>query len=203
MRSPFKVTLLALAILPVLLRAALPHTEGVVDRTFTQAGDITGDGSAETITLHVGAEKITTPFRWSLTITRGTAVIYHVERNDASQDSFFKDEGYVQRCSGYVDCKERYYFVDLPARIFSGLKPTLSPWRLDEFTLKNLQETAGDYLRQHQVPREKVPVAIAEMVTILNTPPFHVLVVPQSATTDSAPMIWVPGVEQFVPFYQE
>jgi len=175
-----------------------------IDRTFTEKGDVTGDGRIETLTVHIVGNSMQSPFKWSLTITNEEgAVIYRVDRDDASQDAFFRTNGYEPGCADYEDCKSRYYFQDIPKAIFSSLKPSSIAWELDKYKSSNLRTTASVYLTKHGVSQSKIKVALVEMRNELEKPGFHVIAVPLSAVQTDAPMIWVPSVHMFVPFYQD
>jgi hypothetical protein len=177
---------------------------GGIDRTFTEKGDVTGDGRIETLTVHIVGDSMRSPFKWSVTITNEEGgVLYRVDRDDASQDAFFRTDGYEQGCTGYESCKSRYYFQDIPKAVFSCLNPSSSAWTLDEYRSLNLQNTASAYLTKHGVSQSNIKAAIAEMRDELEKPGFHAVAVPLSAVQTDAPMIWVPGVQMFVPFYQD
>lgn len=175
-----------------------------VDRSFTAQGDVTRDGKNEVFRIHITGASINSPFTWELTILNDEGkTIYVVKRDDAWLDKAFNDDGYVINCSGYVACKEKYYFSDLPAEIFASLKPNREPWGVDEFRLKNLKDTAGIYLKKLGMGNAKINEVISEMQKILNTPPYFVLDIPYSAVQSEPPMIWVNSIDRFVPYYQD
>jgi hypothetical protein len=179
-------------------------SSSAVDRTFIKEGDITGDGLPETISIHVMGESISSPFKWNVTIkdSRGK-VIYTIDRDDTWLDAFFNESGFEDNCTDYISCKQRYYFEDIPKRIFLSLKQAdLLPF-LDEGFFKNLRDTATKYLQSQKKSPENIESAIVEMRQILTHAGYHYLVIPVSAVKDSSPMIWVPKVEQFVPYYEE
>lgn len=175
-----------------------------IDRTFIAKGDVTGDGILETLTIHITGTSLDAPFKWSVTIadSNGTA-IYQVNRDDSWLDKFFKDKGYEIGCSDYASCKERYYFHDIPKTIFASMKLSHTAWGLDEFKMLNLRSTVSAYLVPQGVSTKTISEIISEMRSILNKPGFHSLEVPVSAVKSSAPMIWVPSVKEFIPYYQE
>ena len=175
-----------------------------MDRTFTAQGDVTGDGKKETLRIHITGASINSPFTWKLTILSDEdKIIYAVKRNDAWLDKFFSDDDCVTNCSGYLACKEKYYFSDLPHEIFESLKPYIKAWELDKFRLKNLQDTAGAYLKKQGLKKEKINTVILEMQRTLSSPPYFVLQVPSSAVQGDPPKIWVKSLREFVPYYQD
>lgn len=175
-----------------------------IDRTFTAEGDVTGDGVPEVITIHITGASLETPFKWTVTIAdlNGTT-IYLVDRDDSWLDKFFRDKGYEIGCSEYTYCKELYYFNDIPSAVFASIKPSRSAWRLDRYNLINLKNTVNAYLTKQGVSSNTIATAIGEMRSILQKPGYHSLEVPVSAVKSAAPMIWVPSVREFVPYYQE
>jgi hypothetical protein len=175
-----------------------------IHRVFTARGDVTGDGQIRDLKIEVIGASIGAPFKWSLTISdlNGT-VLHRVERDDAWLDRFFGDKGYVKECSDYRDCKSRYYYHDLPQSIFASITPAGTRWTSDRFLDSNLRATATTYLTQHGAAGDAIAPAISEMRDILGKPGFHVLAVPISPVQSEAPMIWVPRVRMFVPFYQQ
>jgi hypothetical protein len=174
-----------------------------IDRTFTATGDVTSDGSVERLTVHVTGESITAPFRWSFVITNSDgAVIYKVERDDAKVDRIFKDD-YGAGCSGYTACKKQYYFKDVPTTIFDSLKPTDPHESRNPALLSSLKKAATAFLDAKGIPAEKREAAIEEMKRTLTKPGFRALDVPSSPLEWDSPMIWVKGVQMFVPYSQD
>lgn len=175
-----------------------------VDRTFVAKGDVTGDGRIETLTVHIVGTSMQSPFKWSFTITdSGGEVLYRVDRDDTSQDAFFRTNGYESDCAGYESCKSRYYFQDIPKAAFSNLKPSSNVWAVDDYKMSNLINTASTYLKNDGASQSKIKAALSEMRNELEKPGFHVVAIPVSAVQTDSPMIWVPSVHMFVPFYQE
>jgi hypothetical protein len=191
-------------LLLMLCGSVLADPAGGIDRTFTASGDVTGDGGSETLTIHVVGRSMASSFKWSFIITdSGGHVLYHVDRDDQSLDVFFKAKGYEPNCSNYESCKNLYYFQDLPKEIFSSLKPSKNAWQFDEYKVSNLRDTANAYLTQRGFSQDVIKGAIAEMHEILGKPNFHVVAVPISTVQTDSPMIWVPKVHMFVPFYHD
>lgn len=175
-----------------------------IDRTFTAKGDLKGTGSQQLLTLRVQGTSINAPFIWSVSIyDRGGALIYHYKSDDALIDKFFHDPGFESDCAGYQSCKERYYFLDLPAEVFSGIRPSKAGFFADKFDLTDFRRTASRYLMKMGLSRHRISMAIEEMQNILQRPGYHTLVMPISPVMDSVPMIWVPSVNAFIPYYED
>jgi len=184
--------------------STLSDQSSQIDRTFTKHGDVTGDGASETLTIHITSMSIETPFKWSFVISDlNGATIYRVDRDDTWLDNFFKDNGYVIRCTNYTSCKDRYYYDDIPNAIFASLKPSTKGWVLNKYTESNLRNTASAYLTKQGISAKSLSVTIEEMRKILEKPGFHNINVPISPVKSSAPMIWVSSIKEFVPYYQE
>jgi hypothetical protein len=66
-----------------------------------------------------------------------------------------------------------------------------------------LHNTASTYLANNGVSQSKIKAALSEMRDELEKPGFHAVAIPVSVAQTDAPMIWVPSVHMFVPFYQE
>jgi hypothetical protein len=179
-------------------------TTNQIDRTFTAAGDLTGDGSEQHLTIHITGHSMTSAFTWSLVITgRNGVTLFRVERNDAWLDSFFGQDGYEADCSGYMACKKHYYFEDLPKTVFDSLNPTDAHESKNELLLANLRETATAFFVKNGVPLSQRDAAIAEMRRTLTRPGFRVLDVPYSPVEWSPPAIWVKSIGMFVPYHQD
>ena len=179
-------------------------TTNQIDRTFTAAGDLTGDGSEQHLTIHVTGHSMTSAFTWSLVITgRNGVTLFRVERNDAWLDGFFGQDGYEADCSGYVACKKHYYFEDLPKTVFDSLNPTDAHESKNELLSANLRETATAFFIKNGVPLSERDTAISEMRRTLTRPGFRVLDVPYSPVEWSPPAIWVKSIGMFVPYHQD
>lgn len=175
-----------------------------IDRTFIAKGDITGDGISETLIVHITGTSLEAPFKWSVVIAalNGTE-IFQINRDDSWLDKFFNDKGYEIGCSDYASCKERYYFHDIPEAIFASIKPSHTAWSLDDFKASNLRDTVTAYLAPKGVSTQTISKVIGEMRAILDKPGFLSLEVPVSAVKSLPPMIWVPSLKEFIPYYQE
>ena len=174
-----------------------------IDRSFSAKGDVIGNGSTETLTVHVTGKSIDAPFKWTLTIAdAGGATIYRLARNDAWMDANFKRNDFQTGCDGYAACKQMYYFEALPRRIFANTK--LSPTAMNkEGILPALPATATKFLKQHRISDAGIAAAIAEMRASLDKPGFHALEIPVSPVDNDTPLVWVASVHMFVPYYEQ
>jgi hypothetical protein len=200
--ATIRIQILALAM--VLCGASVASQNQRIDRTFSATGDVTGDGVPAVLTIHITGESMRSPFKWTFTITdNGGAAIYSVERDDTWLNKFFGDKGYVGNCADYVDCKQRYYFRDLSHSLFSCIRGSKDAWATDEWHITSTRGAATAYLVKQELSAEAISKAVDEMLAILGKPGFHTLDVPVSAVQSEAPMIWVPSIRTFVPYYQE
>jgi hypothetical protein len=175
-----------------------------VDRIFTEHGDFTRTGKKDTITIHITGASIKSPFTWDLKVQDSSGkTIFFVKRDDSWLDKFYADKGYVDNCSDYMACKQKYYFSDLPNQVFNGLKLSDHNWKMSEYLLKNLRDTVKTFLKEEHVEDKRVQVAIHEMHQTLTSGSFAVLELPVSTVQSEPPRIWVKSVGMFVPFYYE
>jgi hypothetical protein len=175
-----------------------------IDRTFTSRLDLTGDGSLELVTIRITGDTVKTPYRWTLRIAElDGSPLYQLDRDDTWLDRFFRDAGYVPGCSGYVACKSRYYFHDLPDAVFASGKPSRSAWLTENFKESDLRDVATAYLKKRGASPGMIERAILEMTNTLAKPGFRPLNVPFSPVQGDPPMIWVRSVHEFVPYYQQ
>jgi hypothetical protein len=89
---------------------AEPHR---IEKRITRSVDVTGDGIKDAITLQVLGESLTSPFFWTLTIRSEGKEIFKYNGDGTWFNSFFGDDGYVSGCTGYVSCKEKFFYEDL------------------------------------------------------------------------------------------
>jgi len=195
---------LVIVILSIFCTFACAENQNGVDRTFVARGDMTGDGISEVLKLHITSKTIDTPFKWDFTVLDlKDNILFQVSRDDKSIDKFFNDKDYVTGCADYRECKDIYYFYYLPNSFFASLISAKEIWGLDEFKTSNLKNTVNVYLSQRKLPNETILSATNEMLNILNKKGYYTLSVPISPVQSAPPMIWVPSVKIFVPYYQE
>jgi hypothetical protein len=175
-----------------------------VDRTFSAQGELTGTGKQETVVIHIAGASINSPFTWDLTVKDSEGkTIFFVKRDDAWLDKFYNDEGYAGDCTGYLACKQSYYFKDLPNSVFNGLKLSNHGWKKSPDLLKNLQDSAKIFLKKKHIDDNKIKSVVTEMDKTLSAGSFAVLEIPISAVQSDAPMIWVKSLEMFVPLFYD
>ena len=182
---------------------AMPQTaiKGAIDTVLVRSLDVTGDGKADTISLHLTAESLVSPFSWTLSINSQGSQIYTLSGNDSRIDTNFHDEGYVDDCRGYLECKEKYYFHD----ILDGLEVPYNPDRiLDRSHSNTLYSVGGEYLEVCcAIKGSDADTILSRMEARLRNGSAVVIVVPTSPMTYEHPMMFVPEVNRFVPIYME
>jgi len=122
MKAYFLIAILFLSF-PCVLMAQSAENSKAIDRSITKKFDVTGDGKSDEITLHLKAENINSPFKWTLTIISDKKIIFTHDSDDTWLDRFFNDAGFASDCGGYISCKEKYYYHDiLDSIILTGNK---------------------------------------------------------------------------------
>ncbi len=176
-----------------------------IDQELVKEVDVTGDGKADKIILHLTARNIKAPFTWTLTIISKGKQIYSYNSDDAWLDKFFNDEGYVLGCKDYVGCKKKYYYHDiLDVLVLTGSKwydvngilDRSQPNTLYPLGRKQLQECCN-------VTGQKADMILNGIESKIRTGKAIILNVLQSPVHTNPPLIFVPEVGRFIRFYEE
>jgi hypothetical protein len=199
MRGCVAIALVIACFSGVELRAQTAPT-GVIDTTLVRSMDLTGDGKPDTVSLHLAAEGMTSPFSWELSIRSRGSVLCSYSGDDSSIDENFRDEVYVPGCNDYVECKKKYYFHD----ILDGLEARYNlEGILDRTECNTLYPIGGAYLDSCCSIRGGAAEAIlSAMEGRLRNGQAIVISIPTSPMTSEPPMMYVPEVNRFVPIYR-
>ena len=174
-----------------------------VDVALTKLADATGNGQADQITLRILGQDFTHPFKWALKIQSNGKAIYEHESDDAWLDQFFNDSDYVLDCSGYVDCKKKYYFKDLLGSLLVESTLEANPHALDKENVSSIHTIARNFLRDEcSVSDEAATEIIQRMVSQIKAGKTPLLYVPISPVHSEIPHMYVEQVNRFVPVYQ-
>ena len=84
-----------------------------IDTTIVCIVDYTGDSVPDTARLRITAKAFTKPFSWDFDVISQEGIVFHREGVDTWMDSLFADTGFVSGCSGYDNCKRKYYIEEL------------------------------------------------------------------------------------------
>lgn len=168
-----------------------------------QQKDFVRGGGTETITLKITAKSFNSPFVWSVSVTNKTGTLFFVSRDDAWLDRFFGDDGYVQACKGYVDCKKKWYFHDLVDSVLtaaSSVSPSSNPtasWEQNSMT--SLSEA---YLLKKGVAASRIKPIQIEMKKNLSSG-YSRFIIPLTPVQDDASYMYVKSLNYFVPYLND
>jgi hypothetical protein len=164
--------------------------------------DLTGDGVADTVRIHVQGESLLHPFRWSVEVRHGGVVVFRHEADDSAFEGFFGDPGFAGESGSREEDKLHYYFSRLPEMMVQPLQ-----WDEDTSPLQSRDYSGGPF---EVVPRELREMGITDEARISSMVDGIVnrlekgtliLVVPISPAETEYPRIFVPDIGQFVVFY--
>jgi hypothetical protein len=180
---------------------AAENPRAAVDKVIIRNVDITGDGKPDTITLRVTGKDMFSPLKWTLTISSlGETVLSHTsDDKDKHIDGFFRDEGYVGECKGYLECKSKWYFKDL----LSILIVPKTGYHLGGI-MPGIEEVAGQYLaKRFGVRGEKAKAIISDIKTRLGKGQAIMISIPDTPAISDPIMVFSPQVRRFVEIYQD
>jgi hypothetical protein len=173
-----------------------------LDRVWTFKKQSVNAPNPITITLRVRGTTKDVPFLWSVQVTNTNgSLLFSAERDDQRIDQFFSDEGYMPKCEGYRECKDRWYFEELPKDVADGMKiidhsnRPVETWEYDA-----LVTLAGDFLRNKGLSAERSSAVIAEMSSML-AGRFDALYIPLDPAQEDSTFMYVPSVGYFVPYW--
>jgi hypothetical protein len=174
---------------------------GAIDTVLVRSVDLTGDGKPDTVSLHLRAKGLTSPFSWELSIRCRGSVLCSYSGDDSAIDKNFHDEGYVLGCNDYVECKRKYYFHD----ILDGLEVRYNlEGILDRTQSNTLYAIGGAYLYSCcSIKGAAADAILSAMEERLRRGQAVVISIPTSPMTSEPPMMFAPEVNRFVPIYEE
>jgi hypothetical protein len=179
-----------------------PSASPQVDSVMVALADLTGDGVADTVRIHVQGESLLHPFRWSVEVRHGGTVLFRHEAEDSAFDGFFGDPGFAGDSGSREEDKLHYYFSQLPERMVQPLQ-----WDQDASPLRSRDYPGGPF---EVVPRELREMGITDEARISSIVDgiadrlrkgALILAVPVSPAQSEYPRIFVPEIGQFVVFY--
>jgi hypothetical protein len=173
-----------------------------VDSTLVAMADFTGNGIADTVSFHVIADSLWSPFSWTLAISSSGRSIFLGAENDSSFDRFFADKGFVGNCTGYADCKKHWYFTDFLRLLLvspddsSFASEKLSEMQVDQFATPYLIDSCMlSSADAKLIVREIFSKLTPRRITLITYPPYP---------ASSGPVwMYVPRLARFVPIWNE
>lgn len=154
-------------------------------------------------TLRVWGKALRAPFTWTVTVEGQGGIYFSAKRDDAWLNSFFADQGYLDGCSEYEECKKKWYFSELPDSIQKSIQWSSgrqSP--PEDWELSTLESLAEEFLIQKKLKPAQRTKVIAEMKELLEQG-FVSLAVPISPVQDDSSFMYVPSLGYFVPFWDD
>ena len=173
-----------------------------VDTVLTREVDVDGDGQADSVRLHLTAQRFDQAFTHSLTIlSGGRAILERTVTDDWDED--FADTSFTSPCAGYDRCKREWYFRDYLATVIQA-PPQLGDGVFDRTVGGNIYDVAIPHLtRQCGATREDAQLAVDSAVVRLKSGRLPVVfdnVIPVQLGTPTA---WFPEFGCFAPIYGE
>jgi hypothetical protein len=173
-----------------------------VDRVWTFKKQSVNAHNPIKVTLQVRGTAPNAPFLWSVHVTdTNGSLLFQEEHDDRNIDKYFGDEGYISECKGYRECKDKWYFEELPKEVANGMeiidhssKP-VEAWERDA-----LVGVADDYLKGKGLSSERRAEVTEEMMKML-AGRFDSLYVPIDFVQEASNFMYVPSVGYFVPYY--
>ncbi len=185
----------------LILLAATPST---IHRTFTRKADLTGDGKPERVIVTIEGASWDQPFTWSVSVRDGKKEIFRHSQTDTRIDSFFRDPGFVDHCSGYRACKERYYFRDLPNTVIGRLTPSEISNIADKTAPNGVYVEAREDLQKCcSTDPAALDRAVEELANLLRSGHVWILQIPVSPVQGYPPLGWSATFRRFVRIYEE
>jgi hypothetical protein len=192
-------------ICPGCLLAEVGSNLKAVDEKIVKEVDVTGDGKPDKIILQLKAKDVKAPFTWTLAIIAEDKQIYSYTSDDKWLDEFFNDEGYVENCQGYTDCKQKYYFHDILDSLvltgdawfdITGILDPSSSNTLYPLGRKELKDCCNIEGKQADGILGKIEKNLRSGKAIA----INVLCSPVKA---NPPMIYAPEIDRFIKIYEE
>jgi hypothetical protein len=166
--------------------------------------DLTGDGRPEKITLNLKATDISKPVSWSLIIWSDKKVLLKHTSDDSRIDTFFNDPKYVTNCTGYIDCKEKWYFKDILDIII--VPPT--GYDLEGILDKKYDNTLYPLGRAYLskccgIGPKKADQILSRIEKRIRSGSAVMITIPDTPATAGALMTYCPEVNRFIPVYED
>jgi hypothetical protein len=104
-------------------------------------------------------------------------------------------------CKGYEECKNKWYFEDLPKEVASAVKIVdhaghpVETWERDE-----LVRLADKFSKERGLPSER-RAALANEMLALRAGRFDSLYLPSDPVQEATTFMYVPSVSYFVPYW--
>ncbi len=173
-----------------------------INKTWTYQKDSAHGRNPLTITLQVTGAAADAPFLRTVTVTDADgATLFRAEHDDSGIDQFFGGDGESFGCSGYQECKNKWYFEELPQFVENSLEIIdYSDRDVEAWERDILADVAGHYLLDKGMPADRRQRVLEEMQSMLSGR-FDNLCVPDEPGAGSPSLMFVPSINSFVPYF--
>jgi len=191
-------------ILCILSGCALAMGQAINDELVRNI-DLTGDGKPERISLILKAKDITNPMQWSLTIRSGEKVLLRHSRDDSNIDSLFNESRYVGGCTGYLECKRKWYYKD----ILDTLVVPRTGYDLEGILDKKYSNTLYPLGRAFlakccNITSKRAHDILAEIEKRIRSGSAVMIVMPDTPLSATGPlMTFCREIDRFIPVYED
>ena len=167
--------------------------------------DLTGDGKPERISLILKAKDITKPMQWSLTITSNEKVLLTQSHDDSAIDSFFNDFRYVGNCTGYSECKRKWYYKDILETLVVPRTGYDVEGILDKKQSNTLYPLGRTYLANCcSITSKRADDILSEVEKRIRGGRAVMIVMPDTPAAANGPLMTFCGeVDRFIPVYED
>jgi hypothetical protein len=188
----------------VFILTCCPIMAQPIDEKMMKAVDLTGDGRPEKIILTIKAEDISKPVRWSLTILSADKVLLRHSRDDSKIDSFFEDSGYVVDCTGYAECKRKWYYKDILNSLIVPANRYNLEGVLDKKQTNTLYPVGRAYLAEccGIGPKQADPI-LAKIEKRIRSGKAVMITIPDTPVTNGILLTFCAEVGRFIPVYKD
>lgn len=160
------------------------------------------DGKPARISLHVHGRDFKAPFSWSLRVEGDGRLLYSASGEDGWHDAFFADDGYLEGCTGYEECKRLWYYDQLPAQLKRAVGMKQAPeGSIDPLNREMAVPIVAAFLERKGLNAAGREAVLAE-VSQLWQQGFVSLEVPLSPMV-SWHLMYVPSLGSFVPYQRD
>lgn len=130
-------------------------------------------------------------------------IIFNRSGGNERIEKFFSDPEYIGDCSGYDDCKAKWYFHDFLDSIIIRMS-THNVYVFDKSAPNSIYIVAKEALKiEYKKNPAFVEQAIKNAVERLLSGKAVAITIPDEPCITTPPMVWMPEFNGFVPIYED
>ncbi len=167
-------------------------------------GDVLGAGQPQTFTVRVRGQTAQSPYRLELSIADANGNVLHREESLGDDfDAFFGKDWLVKDCTGYMACKDKWYFEDVPKLLETSFVAAERPlFASEQAFYEQMEGIATRDLRRMGYAGPRLAAVLQEMRDILGKPGFRLVAAVSRPMGDHGDAkVWVPSIRRFVSCY--